>query len=315
VARQAAHQDAQLEQAFGAARHSQELGDRITACLAELYLYGGPAHKPRAEAALHALQEICSANAAFTLPRVLLDLHRALVAAQEGDLPATTRALVRGEERCREADIELLWHLERLLALSQLNAGHAAEGSAALRELHRRALDDGPIAGAELFCAYDQAVVLAPGKAGAERSWRALAPDADDAPNIWALKVRALAATGAKHEARAALGAVPADALRRLPCDREYLGTLGALARAALTLHAADHARVLYELLSPYPEYFAINLAFLCEGSVSQLLGKLARSFGDAAQARRHFDASIDESERAGFVACAAEARRERSAC
>jgi hypothetical protein len=307
----------QLERALALARQSPEMGDRMTAIFAELYLYGGPAHKARAAGSLRELQDICSAHAeTFTLPPVLLDIHRALAAAQAGDLPAMTRALARSETRCREFDIELLWHVERFRALARINTGHAAEGRSALLELHQRALRAGLIAGTELFCAYDRSVVLAVGSEDQRTpSERALAPDADDAPNIWALKVRALAASGATDEARNALNRVPAAALTALRCDREYLGTLGALVRAVLALQAHDYGRVLYQLLLPYPEYFAVNLAFLCEGSVSQLLGSLARSFGETSKAREHLDQGIIASEQAGFSACAAEARRERNLC
>jgi len=312
LAYDAAKSGEQLDQALELARRSPEAQERIVARFAELYLYGGPAHRPRAAAAMQDLQDVCTEDpSVFALPLVLLDVHRALIAAQDGDLATMARALDRGEARCRELDIELRWHVERLRALSRINAGHLAEGRAALRELHERAAGSAPVAGAELFCAYDRCVVLAAGKGRGESWERALAPDRDDPPNLWALKLRALAASGALDEARSALAAVPASALTSLPCDREYLGTLGALTRAALTLHAPDHARVLYELLLPYPGLFAVNLAFLCEGSVSQLLGLLARSLGEPAKARLHFEAAIAASEQAGFMPCAAEARLE----
>jgi hypothetical protein len=104
---------------------------------------------------------------------------------------------------------------------------------------------------------------------------------------------------------------VPAERLTHLPCDREYLGTLGALARAAVSLNAEDYVRVLYELLSPYPEHFAVSLALLCEGSVSHLLGLLARNSGERERARRHFEVAASASKRAGLPACASEAQTE----
>jgi len=129
------------------------------------------------------------------------------------------------------------------------------------------------------------------------------------------MKVRALAAAGARDEASPALAAESPAALRRLPCDRDYLGTLGALARASLILQATDYARVLYELLSPYPEDFAVNLAFVCEGSVSQMLGMLARILGERSQARQHLKMAVALSEQAGLATCAADARLELELC
>jgi hypothetical protein len=108
---------------------------------------------------------------------------------------------------------------------------------------------------------------------------------------------------------------VPAEQLARLPCDREYLGTLGALARAALKLQAPDYVLALYKLLLPYPEHFAVNVSFLCEGSVSQLLGMLARSLGDRASARRQLELAVALSEQSGLLKCSAEAQLELCSC
>jgi DNA-binding winged helix-turn-helix (wHTH) protein len=306
---------AQLERALELARTSPQFGDRMTTRFTELYLYGGPANKARSLDAMRWLQDVSDKNASdFSVPLVVLDMHRAIVAVQEGDLATMTRALDRSEARCREFDLELLWHVERFRALARINAGHVAEGRVALLKVCQRAVRLQPI-GASVFCAYDRSVALA-GVNTCGRQWEsALAPNAEDPPNIWAMKVRALAAAGSKAEASSALEAVSTEALRRLPCDREYLGTLGALARAALILQAPDYARVLYELLSPYPEHFAVNLAFVCEGSVSQLLGMLARSLGERSTARQHLQAAVAMSEQAGLATCAAEARLELQLC
>lgn len=306
---------AQLERSLEIARTSPEFADRMTTRFTELYLYGGPANKSRASDALRWLQEVSETNTAdFSMPLVLLDIHRAIVAFQEGDLATMRRALERSEERCREFDRELLWHIERFRALARINAGQLAEGRAALLKLHHRALRIEPI-GASLFCAYDRSVVLAGSRACSSQWESALARNPEDPPNIWSMKVRALAAAGARDEASHALAAVSPSALRRLPCDRDYLGTLGALARASLILQATDYARVLYELLSPYAEDFAVNLAFVCEGSVSQLLGMLARSLGERSQARQHLKMAVALSEQAGLATCAAEARLELELC
>jgi hypothetical protein len=302
---------AQLERALALASRSPDLSDTMTAHFAELFLYGGPAHRARSNEALRRLQQLSSRDTSlFAMPLVLLDMHRALVALQEGDLATMTHALDRSEARSREFDIELLWHVERFRALARINVEGSHYAGAALLELHQRAEQLQPL-GARELCAYDRSVVLAD-QLGFEG---ALAHDAGDPPNIWALKVRALAANGTHDEARSALASVSPDALRRLPCDREYLGTLGALARAALLLQEPDYTRVLYELLSPYPEHFAANLSFLCEGSVSQLLGLLARSLGDGKAARQHLRAAVTYSKRAGLGTCAAQAQLELAQC
>jgi hypothetical protein len=46
-----------------------------------------------------------------------------------------------------------------------------------------------------------------------------------------------------------------------------------------------EHAAVLYELLRPYPDYFAIGISFHCNGSIAHYLGNLARVLGRADEA------------------------------
>ena len=140
-----------------------------------------------------------------------------------------------------------------------------------------------------------------------------MAPEATDAPSVWSTKVRVLAALGDLHTAYAALSLVRADQLVRFPCDRDYLGTLGALAHASIALGARDYATILYELLEPYEGMFAAHIAFYCEGSVATLRGMLARSAGDEARAETQLMAGIASCERAGLKTSAQRARRELS--
>jgi tetratricopeptide (TPR) repeat protein len=93
------------------------------------------------------------------------------------------------------------------------------------------------------------------------------------------------------------------------------LGTLGHLARAALSLDAFDYAEVLYRMLSRYPERFAGHVALYCEGSAQQLLGMLALALGRPAAAMTHLQAAIRRSDGAGYGLRAAEARLQLAAC
>jgi hypothetical protein len=99
-----------------------------------------------------------------------------------------------------------------------------------------------------------------------------LAFDAADAPNLWSLKLRALAAAGLHAEARAGLRAVPPEQLALLPCDRDYLGTLGQLVRVALAVDASEYLPALRPLLAPYPDRLAAGVSFVSQGSVRELL-------------------------------------------
>jgi hypothetical protein len=147
--------------------------------------------------------------------------------------------------------------------------------SAALRALHRRAERDA-IPSASLFVAYDLAVVLAPGEplhSGDREALAVLSPRVDhEPPGLWALRVRTLAAAGRTHEARALLRVLSADGLSYLPCDRDYVGTLGTLLHAASMLGEHEHERALEALLMPHEHLVAVNAAFFSEGPVASLL-------------------------------------------
>jgi hypothetical protein len=215
-------------------------------------------------------------------------------------------ALERGAERCRRLDTEVLWHFERFLALARYNAGGSAHASRVLKALHDRARQSG-ISGTELFCAYDEALLFGGSTAPNPTLLATFAPADNDRPNLWSMKLRALSASGHAAQARAALHRIPASRLAALPCDRDYLGTLGALARAAIDLNELEYVEAIYALLAPYPEQFAVNVTFLCEGSVSQLLGMLARMLGREAQASEHLRAGIAISRQAGIQTAAEE--------
>ena len=120
----AAASHAQLAEALELARSSADPRDRFSVRVAELYLYGGPAHKARAAEALLDLQRMYD-EAWAPFPPVMLDCHRALTALQDGDVATMERALERCEASCREMDGEGLWHIERFRALSRIAIGHA----------------------------------------------------------------------------------------------------------------------------------------------------------------------------------------------
>jgi tetratricopeptide (TPR) repeat protein len=252
----------------------------------------------------------------LSVPPVMLELHRALRALQLGDQAGMRDALERGTSRCRKLDSELLWLFERCRAVTQLSLGqpHSSDARHALAALHERARRK-DISGSALFCAFDEAVLFDSSANRSRELRETLAQDEGDRPNIWSLKLRALAAAGCVTEARAALQLVRPGDLAKLPCDRDYLGTLGALARVALQLQALDYAEALFALLAPYPQHFAVSISFFCEGSVSQLLGMLAHALGRRTQALEYLRDAVLISERAELDAQAEDARRELARC
>ena len=286
---------------------------RYTALSAQLYLRGGPAHRAEATACMQELRELCEQySQQLTLPPAFMELHRAITSQQDGDLLAQDTALARAEKLARAVGSrELLWHALRFAAHALINVGDSERGITNLQELHRRARQDS-LLGTELLCVYDREVVLRSATGAAyETEPTVLAPDPADPPSIWSIKVRALAARGDRREAHIALSMFPAKQLTRLPCDRDYLGTLGSLVHAALAVDALDYMAALYELLAPYESHFAAHVAFACQGSVAQLRGMLAHRLGHPIEAIRLLKLGSALCEQAGFKPSAEQARLE----
>jgi hypothetical protein len=233
----------------------------------------------RAAELVRDIEALCAAHPRLlTVPPITIDLQRAITSAQRGEHALTEAALERAVRRSRElSQHELAWHAERFTLLFRMNTGSGArvEHTQTLRQLHRRAEREA-LARTECFIAYDEAVLLnAPEQAQLAADGGALKPALDDAPNVWSLKIRALVASGRHSSARLSLQRIDPQALEKLPRDRDYLGTLGALARAAMALDEPAYVAVLERLLAPYTDYFAVGLTFHSEGSVDELVRAL----------------------------------------
>jgi len=310
----AAQSRALLAEAVPLAAQSGSRAARYLTLVGKLYVEGGPDHEREANEAAHALTQLHreSPTARMVLAPLYVALYRAVNALQRGDSGGIVQAVELGSAHCRAIRHTLLWHFERFRALAQVNAGNWADALPALVALHRRA-EQHAILGTEPFCAFDRIVIF--GEIGEDvpvlddalRS--ALDLDASEPPSIWSMKVRALATIGLTGEARAALRAVPPHKLAALPCDSQYLGTLGHLARAAVRLDERPTMEALYTLLARYPDYYAGHVSFLCEGSVPHLLGLLACALGRHDAACAHFADGVQRDDRAGLLLRGAEAR------
>lgn len=301
-----------LEESVPHARRCKDPLALRTALACQLYVHGGAAQKDLAGVQAE-LEQIARRHPnRFPVLPVDLSLARAIGALQRGDVNAIATALDAASARCRELrHDELLWHSQRFQALSRINAGAWPDGVAALDGLHRQA-ERHQILGTSALCAFDRSVIFselaaAPPLDDALRG--ALAFDSSEPPSIWALKLRALSTLGLADEARAVLRTISPSDLADLPKDRDYLGTLGHVARAALTLSELEYAEATASLLLPHRDRFAGHVSFLCEGSVAQLLGMLEHALGRRAQAISQLEAGIRMNDRAGFAPRAAEAR------
>jgi hypothetical protein len=251
----------------------------------------------------------------MTVQAVLLEAHRAVAALQDGELPSMHAALDRGLARSQQLDTDLHWLLLRMRALARIHEGDTAGGTQQLMSLVRPEHSNRAFA-SDLLCAADACLIFqTPESLPREQLLTLMAADPDDPPNIWALKVRTLSAAGYASEALRQLAEVPATQLAALPCDRDYLGTLGALTRAALALDVREYLEALAPLLAPYADLFATNIAFHCEGSGAQLLGLIAARLGRNVEAQQLLTEAISACEGHGLRACAAQARLELALC
>jgi hypothetical protein len=301
----------QLDRALELAQRSKIDLAIYTAHSALLYRWGGELDQTVADDALRAIERLSEQYPlTLTIPPALLDMHRAIRALQAGELATLAATLERCEATCRKLEgRELGWQVERARTVQRLNAGDDATVLQELRALHERAAREA-LPGSLLLAAYDQCVV-SPDVGSLDRATlrRALARDSSDPPNIWSMKVRALARAGLHEEALAQLHAVTPERLRDLPRDRDYLGTLGALVHGVLELGAKEYVAPLYELLAADSDRFAAHVSFLCEGSIAQLRGSLAKRLGLVAEARQLFARGAELSEQAGLARAAAVSR------
>jgi hypothetical protein len=132
---------------------------------------------------------------------------------------------------------------------------------------------------------------------------------------LLALRLRAALSVGRSDGARAILGEFAHGGFDRLPCDRDYLGTLGHLALAAATLGELEHARALYALLQPHADRYTADISLHSDGSVSHVLGLLARALDRRADAIAHFEHAIARNDGFGLHARAADSRYELAVC
>jgi DNA-binding winged helix-turn-helix (wHTH) protein len=308
-----------LDEALALARKTRDPRALRVALDSALYLRGGPAFAAQVGEHVTEIRSVAQARAGeMRVVPVQLAMREAIAALQRGDAAAVAAAVERSAAASREiGHVELLWHSDRFALVARLNAGVWSEGLVGLETLHRRALQR-PILGTAAFCAFDRVVAfgeLAGNAALDDETRAALQYEPADPPSLWALKVRALASAGLTGEAKAALRVVsPAD-LARLPCDADYLGTLGHLGRAAVELRLLDHAQSLLALLGSHPDHYAGQVSFLCEGSVPQLLGMLEYALGRLEPAIAHLQTGVTSNDQAGLLPRALEARLQLARC
>jgi tetratricopeptide (TPR) repeat protein len=107
-----------------------------------------------------------------------------------------------------------------------------------------------------------------------------------------------LEAVSQKDEARREFERLALNNFRDVPRDTNWLATLTLLGDLCARVGDADHARVLYEMLSPYAGMIAHFLILTCYGPVSHYLGILATLMMRFERAEEHFRSALDLSSR-----------------
>jgi eukaryotic-like serine/threonine-protein kinase len=261
-----------------AKRLAQTSGEPLAiylARVAELYRNYEPTSPLELDRTLDEVERLSRDAMAMANQPVLRESYRAIAALQAGDLEAMNAAIARGAAHCRQLDTERGWFFDRFAAIALVNAGRLEEGAALLEPLHHRTRGDS-FYYTNVLCAYDECVVLGrPASLPLYELRNLFAQNPGDPPNVWALKVRTLTAAGLHDDARALLGQIKAAQLASLPHDHDYLGTLGALARASTTLRMSEYSAALQPLLSPYANLFAANTTFFNEGRIADIIESL----------------------------------------
>jgi DNA-binding winged helix-turn-helix (wHTH) protein len=261
---------------------------------ARFHVLSGPATMQQAEPIARAIEhDIQEHRDLYPRSRKLaLFTTRLLWAAQRGDRVEMEQTdSPRQAELSKLNNVELNWHHQRYLVVQRMNRGDFTGVGAEIEQLRRQAKRLELQAGATLWALDFGTLLTWTGGAGefAARVRPTLALRPDDPPQTLAHKLRSMVDYGFIDEARSALTSISLEEIRDLPADRDYLGVLSHLAAASAATGTRDYCEALYELLRPYPEYFATGMSFHIYGSVSHLLGSLALELERPREALDHF--------------------------
>jgi DNA-binding winged helix-turn-helix (wHTH) protein/tetratricopeptide (TPR) repeat protein len=287
------------DRAVKLARKSGHPGDLAHALISRLHVLSGPDHLDDLLATTDEILRLDPNSA------VEVELARYCTYVHKGDIPAADAALERygqGVQRLRRA--EAMWHHERLVALRFLHAGEFDRADTRFHELFVQAR--------RLRLPYDAIHMMMHASAVAyERhglgamdgaTWKGVVEWAAGIPSFQAHWVRFLMECRRRDDARESFEALARDGFTTITRDIGYLNALAHLSLAAVWLQDEARARVLYELLKPYPHHNTPNGFNYYLGSVSFFLGVLARFLGETRDAVRHFEDAAAMNLRLGMV-------------
>jgi DNA-binding winged helix-turn-helix (wHTH) protein len=306
--RSARRVNALLDEAEPRAQRSKAVDALESLRAAKLYFNGGPKTAHIAEAIAVEIDREALAEIPSRRGRTLATAtFRIISAMQRGDKLAVERAFeARAKTLSKINLIELGWHHERYLMVQRMNRGDFHGVDEEMARLRARAQRFRFQASREIL-SLDYGMLLLRTidvTEFAERVKPGLTITQEELPFTLARKLRTMADFGLVEELRTALAAISVEALRDLPSDRDYLMVLCNFANVCTIAGTPAQCSALYELLSEYPEYYAVDIAFHCDGSVSHYLAQLAHSLGRDEDARKHYEVAVERNQAFGLVPC-----------
>lgn len=285
-----------------------------------LFFSAAPSAQEKARAIADEItRQVASQSEAFRLWHTSgLQVYRIIDAMQRGDSEAVDRVIDDYGAIVQQLNnVELDWHRQRMRVLQRINRGEFVGASEKLKDLKAKAKTQ-HFQGWSIICALDQNFLRRQTRCRQSitepflaRARQLLEIKESDCLIIRTIKISNLIDLGLIGEAESALKNFSVQSLRELPVDFNYLGALARLSVASVVTRSLDHAQVLYDLLKPYAYYFAADLTFHCEGSISFFLGMLAQSLGRHTETIVHFEEAIERNLRFGLRAQVARTRYE----
>lgn len=103
-----------------------------------------------------------------------------------------------------------------------------------------------------------------------------------------------------RDDARAQFEILAADEFSGIPRDAFWLVAMLGTIEVCVSLADRERAAVLYRLVRPYADHFAVNVVGTCVSSIARGLGCLAGLLSDADEAKQHFESAIALESRLG---------------
>jgi DNA-binding winged helix-turn-helix (wHTH) protein/tetratricopeptide (TPR) repeat protein len=291
------------DRALGLARELGEPSVLLEALVCSLPSLGGPDHIDDLLATADEILRLDGPVVSWWSAEAFFGRYGAL--SLRGDAAAADRALEAFGECADQLRMpESVWQYERVRAQEAMYAGDFARAEARFDELFAQSTSFRPYA---LFLYAAQLSALRRERNAKARSAVPLGASPDVAWK-WAAPIPAYRATmllmlidlGDEAAARAELADLARDDFAVIARDSNYLYALAHLGTAAIKLNDRDAVERLYERLSPYGGFAAVNGLSLSLGSVAHYLGTLARFLGRLSAAEAHLEQSRATNRRLG---------------